>query len=95
MGWDDVATQWYNSNDKDKVQSTSKERVEDKGNNVDVDDGHTYGHTYTCTWSDIYAAEVQSQKVTCNLNDEHYGLKAQIEVRLGVFVQPGRPKENV
>ena len=26
--------------------------VEDMGNNVDVDDGHTYGHADTRTWSD-------------------------------------------
>ena len=26
--------------------------VEDTGNNVDVDDIHTYGHADTCAWSD-------------------------------------------
>ena len=65
MGWDDVATLWDNSNDKDKVPSTSTERVEDTGNNLDVDErhtdrhadnvdhGHTEGHADTCTWSDV------------------------------------------
>ena len=65
MGWDDVATLWDNSNDKDKVSSTSKEHVKDMRNNVDVenghidrhagnvDHGHTDGHTDTRTWSDL------------------------------------------
>ena len=50
MGWDDVATLWDNSNDKDKVPSTSTERVEDTGNNVDVDDGNTNAHADSHTW---------------------------------------------
>ena len=53
MGWDDVVTLWGDSNVKDKVSSTFKARVEDTGNNVDVDDGHTDGHVDTCTWSDV------------------------------------------
>ena len=53
MEWDDVATLWDNSNDKDKVSSTSKERVEDTGNNVDVDDKHTDRHAETHTWYDV------------------------------------------
>ena len=32
---------------------------------------------------------------TCNHNDKHYGLKAQIEGLSGIFVRPERPKENV
>ena len=35
---DDVATLWDDSNDKYKTSSTSKERVEDTGNNLDVYD---------------------------------------------------------
>ena len=53
MGWDNVAMLWDESNDKDKVSWTSKERVEDKGNIIDVYDGHTDGHTYTRIWSDV------------------------------------------
>ena len=65
MGWDDVATLWYDSNDKDKVSSTSKEHVEFTGDNVYADDGHKDGnagnvdhrytdmHVDTCTWSDV------------------------------------------
>ena len=65
MGWDDVATLWDDQDDKNKVSSTSKERVENTGNNVDVENGHTYGHAYNTydghtdghvdarTWSDV------------------------------------------
>ena len=42
-----------------------------------------------------YSSEVKLKKVAYNCNDEHYGLKSQIEGRLGVFVQPESPKENV
>ena len=38
MGWVDVATFWGDSNDKDKLSSTSNDNVEDRVNNVDVDD---------------------------------------------------------
>ena len=41
MVLDDVAMLWENSNDKDKVSSISKDRVEDTVNKLDVDDGHT------------------------------------------------------
>ena len=44
MGWDYVATLWYKSYDKYKLSSTSKDSVEDTGNNVYVDDRHTYRH---------------------------------------------------
>ena len=30
-----------------------KMNVEDKGNNVDLDYRHTYGHADTHTWSDV------------------------------------------
>ena len=65
MGWDDVETSWGDSNDKYKVSSTSKERVEYTGNNLgvgdrhtdrhagNVDHGHTCGHVYTCLLSDV------------------------------------------
>ena len=53
MGWYDVATLWDGSKNKYKVPSTSKERVDDMLNNVDVDDGHTDRHAYACTWSDV------------------------------------------
>ena len=65
MGWYDVATLWDGSKNKYKVPSTSKERVENTGNNVDVENGHTYGHAYNTydghtdghvdarTWSDV------------------------------------------
>ena len=49
MGWGDVEMLWDDSNDKEKESSTSKERVEDTGNNVDVNDRHTYTHADTCT----------------------------------------------
>ena len=55
-----MATLWDNSNDKDKVSSTSKERVENRGNNVDIDDRHTEGHAgnveirYTDTHADTH-----------------------------------------
>ena len=56
---------WDDSNDKDKVSSTSNDCVEDTVNNVDVDDGHTGGHVGNVyhgktdghsdarTWSDV------------------------------------------
>ena len=55
MGWDDVATLWGDSNDKDKVSSPTKEPVEDTGNNVDVNDGHTDRHADTYNWSDVFS----------------------------------------
>ena len=53
MGWDDVPTLWDESDDKGKVSSTSKERVEDTGNNVDVCDGHTDMHADARNWSGV------------------------------------------
>ena len=53
MGWDDVETLCDNSNDKDKVSSTSKERVKDTVNNLDLDDGHIDGYADTRTCSDV------------------------------------------
>ena len=53
MGWDDVSTLCDNSNDKDKVSSTSKERVKDTVNNLDLDDGHTDVYVDTRTCSDV------------------------------------------
>ena len=53
MGWVYLATLWDNSNYKYKMSSTSKERVEDTVNNVDVDDRHIDGHADTRTWSDV------------------------------------------
>ena len=50
MGWDNVEMLWDDSDDKYKVSSTYKERVEDTVNNLDVEDGHTYGHSYARTW---------------------------------------------
>ena len=35
------------------MSSKSKELVEDTGNIIDVDDGHTNGHADTHTWSDV------------------------------------------
>ena len=49
MGWDDVEMLWDDSNDKDKVASTSQECVEDTGNIVDVDYGRTDRHADTPT----------------------------------------------
>ena len=54
MGWDDVSTLQDESDDKYKVSSTSKERVEGTGNNVDVDDGRMYSHVGTRTWSEVF-----------------------------------------
>ena len=54
MGWDDVATLWDDSNDKDNISSTSKEPVEDTVNNIDVDDRHPDGHSDTRTWYDLF-----------------------------------------
>ena len=45
MVLDDVATLWDDSKYNDKLSSTSKESVDDTGNNVDVGGGHTYWHT--------------------------------------------------
>ena len=53
MGWVDVATFWGDSNDKDKLSSTSNDSVEDRVNNVDVNEWHTDGHAYTRTWSGV------------------------------------------
>ena len=43
----------------------------------------------------MQAEEVRPEEVTCNRNDEHYGLKARIEGRLREFVQPEKPIENI
>ena len=70
MGWDYVATLWDDSDDKYKVSSTSKDRVEDTINNVDaderhtnknldnVDDGHTDGHVDVCNWSVLVSRDM-------------------------------------
>ena len=74
--------------------------------NVDVDDGnkdrHAYNvgdgntdaHAYAWTWSDVVSRSMIRGKM-CTRYDKHYGLKAKIEGRLGVFVWPERPIENV
>ena len=49
VGWDDAATLCDESNDRYKVSSTSKERLEDTVNNIDVDDGYTDSHAETHT----------------------------------------------
>ena len=48
---------WDNSNDKDKVSSTSKENVQYMGKNVDVDDRHTDRHADTYTWSNVVSRD--------------------------------------
>ena len=41
------------------------------------------------------SVEVQLEEGVCSCNYEHYGLKEQVEGRLGIFVQPERPIENI
>ena len=53
MAWDDVEMLCDYSNDKEKMSSTSLERVDDKGNNVDVNGRHTDGHSDTHNWYDV------------------------------------------
>ena len=53
MVWDDVATLWEDSNDKDNVSLTSKEHVEDKVNNVYVEKINIDENADTCIWYNI------------------------------------------
>ena len=52
MGWDVVEKLLDDPNNKENVSSTSKDCVEDKGKNVDMDNGQTDGHVDTRTWYD-------------------------------------------